>query len=107
MESRPSAFDLAELAFDADASRILALTQTQPKGIMEICRVLGIPLVKCYRRVNDLEKIGLLEKMGKSKRNRIYSSNLERVSLQIDQGRMILTTEFKDGSKTNFDLDIQ
>jgi predicted transcriptional regulator len=107
MESHLKSFDLAELVFNDDASRILSITLTKPRRVIEISQMLGIPQVSCYRRVNDLEKMGLLESIGKSKRNRIYSSNLGRVSLQIDQGRMILTTEFRDGDKNSFDMDIK
>jgi predicted transcriptional regulator len=107
MESHPAAFDLAELVFDPDSSRILALTQTNPRGVRELSRTLGIPQVKCYRRINEMKRTGLLESTGKSKRNRTYSSNLERVSLLIDQSRMVLTTEFKDGNRTNYDLELK
>ncbi len=104
MESNVAAFDLAELAFDIDASKILALTDVGPRGVKELFEALEIPQVKCYRRIKDLEKIGLLKANGTNKRNRTYSSNMECMSLVIDAERMVLTTEFKDGSTSNFDL---
>lgn len=104
MESKAVGFDLAELALDADAAKILALTYTNPRGVRELCDVLKIPQVKCYRRIKDLEKLGLLKGIGSNKRNRTYSSNMERMSLIINDSRMVLTTEFKDGGKSSFDL---
>ena len=104
MESKAVGFDLAELALDADAAKILALTYTNPRGVRELCEVLKIPQVKCYRRIKDLEKLGLLKGIGQNKRNRTYSSNMERMSLIINDSRMVLTTEFKDGGKSSFDL---
>jgi hypothetical protein len=44
-------FELAELAFDVDASKILALTYTNSIGVREMSEALEIPQGTCYRRV--------------------------------------------------------
>lgn len=64
----------------------------------------GDTSVRCYRRIEDLERIGLLKVKGSSKRNRTYSSNMEHMSLVINDDSMVLTTEFMDGGISNFDL---
>ena len=106
METSVTAFGLVELAFDADASKILALTNTAPRGVRELCEALGMPPAKCYRRVRDLEEIGLLKAIGNNKRDKTYSSNMERMSLTMDKGKMIVSTEFRDGGKNSFDLEL-
>jgi len=104
MEAIAAAFDLAELAFDADASKILALTDSCPKGVKELCEGLEMPQARCYRRIKVLENIGLLKAAETIKRNRTYSSNMERFSLIIDEDGIELTAKFKDGSTSNFNL---
>jgi DNA-binding IclR family transcriptional regulator len=89
MESKAVGFDLAELALDADAVKILALTYMSPRGVRELCEVLKIPQVKCYRCIKDREQIGLLKGLESNKRNRTYSSNMERMSLVINESRMV------------------
>ncbi len=86
------------MAFDTDVSRILAKTYFGPRGVRELGDVLKIPQVRCYRRVEDLERIGLLKVKGSSKRNRTYSSNMEHMSLVINDDSMVLTTSSWTGA---------
>ncbi len=102
-----TAFDLAEMVFDADVSRILAMTYSGPIGVREVSEVLQIPQVRSYRRIKDLERIGLLKATGSNKRNRTYSSNMEHMSLIISEDRLVLTAEFRDGGISNFDLNMK
>ena len=107
VESIAVAFDLAGLAFDADVSKMLALTDMEPKGARELCEALEIPQIKCYRRIKELEKLGLLKAIGGNRRNRIYSSNMTSMSISITEDSMVLTTQFKDGGRSNFHMELK
>lgn len=104
MVSNVKTFDLAELAFDTDVSKMLAMSYSNPRGVRKLGEALEISQARRYRRINDLENLGLLKAMGSSKRNRTYSSNMGRITLAMNENSISLTTEFKDGNINYFDL---
>jgi predicted ArsR family transcriptional regulator len=74
-------FKASTFISDEYASKILAATYHTPKTAKELSAKYDIPIAACYRRIRDLEKIGLLvcagvkyDKHGKG--TKMYQSQL-------------------------------
>ncbi|HSV42619.1 MAG TPA: winged helix-turn-helix domain-containing protein, partial [Methanomassiliicoccales archaeon] len=87
-----------------DSCKILAFTYRNPKCVKDICVDLKIPQVKCYRRIKELEDLGLLKGVETSPRKRVYTSNIERIQMTLNEAHISMTAEYKDGAKSSFDL---
>jgi DNA-binding Lrp family transcriptional regulator len=66
---------------DEYAGIILAATFNAPKTAKELARLYNIPIAACYRRIRDLERIGLLVCAGyvydgRGKGTKLYQSQL-------------------------------
>lgn len=104
MERKSASFELAQLALDEDSCKILAFTYRNPKSVKDICVDLKIPQVKCYRRIKELEDLGLLRSVETSPRKRLYTSNIERIQMTLNEAHISMSAEYKDGAKSSFDL---
>lgn len=51
---------MVRVLIEADARRVLHVTVTKPKSVLEISEELAIPVRSVYRHVNDLCDLGLL-----------------------------------------------
>lgn len=74
-------FKSSNFISDEYSGRILAATYNSPKSAKEISRRYGIPIAACYRRLRDLERIGLLVCAGvrydsRGKGTKLYQSQL-------------------------------
>ncbi len=66
---------------DEYARIILAATYNAPKTARDLARLYNIPIAACYRRIRDLERIGLLVCAGsiydgRGKGTKLYQSQL-------------------------------
>lgn len=91
-----------DIPFDQEDEKILLCTMNQSMNIQQISALLKMPLVSCYRKVRRMEELGLLRRVRvkvveKPKKKRIgyYRTNLKKVKLFLNQGRLSLGIEFK------------
>jgi hypothetical protein len=111
-----SSDDPEAIHFDLEDEKVLLCTMNQSLNIQQIRSLVGIPLVKCYKKVRMMEELGLLrrvkvEVVGTSKRKRIgyYRTNLKKVKLYSNQGRLKLGVEFMQlipGTGAKIDSDV-
>ena len=104
MERKSASFELAQLALDEDSCKILAYTYRNPKCVKDICSDLKIPQVKAYRRIKELEELGLIKSSENTPRKRLYTSNIERIQMTLNEAHISMIAEYKDGAKSSFDL---
>lgn len=101
-------FEFTGLACDTDASRIIVITQADPKCVKELSELLGIPPSRCYRRVNSMLKMGMLKEAelqnGKGVK---YSSNLDSLEMTMEDGELRITAEFRDGGVKSNSLSVE
>lgn len=74
-------FKVSSFISDQYAGKILAATYKSPKSAKELSDRYGIPIAACYRRIRELEKIGLLVCAGvvfnaRGKGTKLYQSQL-------------------------------
>ena len=74
-------FKASTFISDEYASKILAATYHTPKTARELSERYNIPIAACYRRIRELEKIGLLVCAGvkydsRGKGTKLYQSQL-------------------------------
>ncbi len=91
-------FEFTNLACDTDASRIIVMTQADPKCVKELSELLDIPTSRCYRRVNSLLDMGMLKEADlQNGKGMKYSSNLDSLEMTIEDGELRIEAVFGDG----------
>ncbi len=88
-----------ELLTDPYAKKILAGCYKRPMTAQEISWEYNIPIAATYRRLNDLEDVGLIEKANVSTGSKAtrYHTALERAILKFEDGRF--SVKMKLGEK--------
>src|SRR3989442_3819598 len=84
---------LTQTIMDAYSARILLGTFERPASAIELGRRFGIPIAACYRRIKQLEGLGLLygERAEPSRNGRglqLYRSRLRSVQIAIEDGKL-------------------
>ncbi len=97
-----------ELLSDEYIPKILSFTHLKPKSAKEIATKKDIPIAVCYRRLNKLVDVGLLEKEERAltqegKRVWLYKSNLESASISYEEGKLKARFELSNGEVENFE----
>ncbi|MEM2943709.1 MAG: winged helix-turn-helix domain-containing protein [Methanomassiliicoccales archaeon] len=95
MRAEGSNIDLlktSQLLTDEYAIKILVATARISRSAQEISEKFGIPIAACYRRIRDLQNVGLLEcterKLTQSgKRVGFYKSTLKNAYLFYENGK--------------------
>lgn len=96
-----------ELLGDDYIPDILSSTHIKPKSAKEISKMNDIPIAICYRRINKLVDLGLLEEDEKAltqegKRVQLYKSNLKSAHVYYEEGKLKAKFELKDGQVEKF-----
>lgn len=96
--------EIANILGDRYSAIILAATNKQSRGAMEISQKYGIPIAACYRRIKQLERAGLLLKdervlTREGKRMWRYSSNIHAMSISFSDGKLYSNCELRNGYK--------
>jgi predicted transcriptional regulator len=70
---------------------------------------LGIPIAVCYRRLRELEHLGLIEEVGKKltqkgKWIRLYKSKLKNAEIYMIDNKVKVKISFRGGNSNEFDL---
>lgn len=85
--------DATRFMFDSDVERILLGTYKQERTAAQISEMYGIPIATCYRKINELRRVGLLSAVGSKigrtgKVIKLYKANLQDAYVFYDNGRM-------------------
>ena len=85
------AFRVTQTIMDEYCARILLGTFDHPVSAIELGRRFGIPIAACYRRIKELEVMGLVycERAEPSRNGRglqLYRSRLRSVQIAIEAG---------------------
>ena len=99
--------DATKILEDRNAEKILLNTYRRSKTAKQISDSTGIPLMEVYKKIRELEKIGLMEKeksiITKSGRQKaVYRSNLEDAYVFFDNGRLRVRFEVVAGMASAF-----
>src|SRR5436309_1009045 len=87
------ALQVTQTIMDDYSARILLGTFERPASAIELGRRFGIPIAACYRRIKQLEGLGLLygERAEPSRNGRglqLYRSRLRSVQIAIEDGQL-------------------
>ncbi len=99
--------DATKILEDGTAEKILLNAYRRSKTAKQISDSTGIPLVEVYKKIRELEKIGLVQKeksiITKSGRAKAaYRSNLEDAYVFFDNGRLRVRFEVAAGMARAF-----
>src|SRR5437867_11252023 len=87
------ALQVTQTIMDDYSARILLGTFDRPASAIELGRRFGIPIAACYRRIKQLEGLGLVYGgRAESSRNgselQVYRSRLRSVQITIEDGKL-------------------
>ncbi len=90
---------ISRLLTDEYAERILVATHDRPKSVQEVSDKNDIPIAACYRKVHELEGVGLLQcteivTTPKGKTMKLYRSQLKTATLTYEAGTFKVRLEF-------------
>ncbi len=97
-----------ELLSDDYIVAILSSTHIKAKSAKEISKKNDIPIAVCYRRINQLVDLGLLEEEERAltqdgKRIWLYKSNLKTAQISYEEGKLKARFELANGRVETFD----
>jgi len=97
----------SQLLTDEYAVKILVATVRVPRSAQEISQKFGIPIAACYRRIRDLQKVGLVECQERrlsqeGKRVSFYLSTVKNAYVFFEGGRLRVKFELKTGGADQY-----
>lgn len=85
--------ELSQTVMDAYAARILLGTSQQAVSALDLSRRFGIPIAACYRRIRQLEDLGLVycesalpSRNGKGLQ--LFRSRVRSVRIALEEGKL-------------------
>ncbi len=92
---------------DEYAVKILVATVRTPRSAQEISQRFGIPIAACYRRIRDLQKVGLVECKERrlsreGKRVSFYLSTVKNAYVFFEGSRLRVKFELKTGGADQY-----
>jgi Winged helix-turn-helix DNA-binding len=95
------ALELSQHVMDAYAARILLATFDRSVSALELSRKFHIPIAACYRRIRDLETMGLVycESSTPSRNGKglqLFRSRLKSVRVVLEEGRLKARVELNE-----------
>ncbi len=86
---------VSKLLADDYSQKILAYTYSSPVSAQRLSKICGIPIAACYRRIHELEQVGLImvdreKEVYKGRRVRLYRCKLRSAVIRFSNGRFIL-----------------
>ncbi len=99
--------DATQILEDGTAEKILLNAYKRPRTAKQISDSTGIPLVEVYKKIRELEKMGLIEKEKSiitrgGRQKSLYRSNLEDAYVFFDNGRLKVRFEVAAGMARAF-----
>lgn len=98
-------FDIAQLACNIDSRKILSSIDSMPRSAREIASVTNLSVSRTYRMVKEMEQMNILSRTDPSSRITYYISNLRSVELSLEDDRLGLTINYRDGTRTELKMD--
>jgi hypothetical protein len=100
---------LPRVIMDEKNIRILSATAFRSLSAREIAYMFDIPLVSCYRKMAELESLGLLKCVDRpltqsGKRVKVYKSQLIRVSVNFEGGKLKITLDIAWKKTQHFEV---
>ena len=100
-------FEASQLITDKYTVKILVGTTKKPKSAIELSEKFGIPIAACYRKIRDMEKVGLLRCVErrltrKGKRVSMYISQLKTAYLFFENGNLRMRFHLTNGAVNDF-----
>lgn len=87
------ALKISQTVMDPYSARILLGTWERPASALDLSRRFGIPIAACYRRIRQLENLGLVycetalpSRNGKGLQ--LFRSSLRSVRVSLEEGRL-------------------
>lgn len=95
MTPEGKAKEVSKLLADAYSQKILAYTYSSPMSAQRLSRICRIPIAACYRRIHELEQVGLItiereKEVYKGRKVRLYKCRLKSASIKFRDGRFVL-----------------
>ncbi len=95
---------------DPYSIRILRATLHRPLDAITLSTQLGIPIAVCYRRIKELEKLGLLQKEGrkltsKGKWINLYKATIKDAEIKMIDGKIVMKITFRYGKEEEIEVD--
>lgn len=87
------ALQVSQTIMDEYSARILLGTFDRPASAIDLCRRFGIPIAACYRRIKELEGLGLVygQRTQPTRNGRgllLYRSRLKSVRIAFEDGKL-------------------
>ena len=94
--------DISNLISNRYVSLILMCSYKKPISVHQISRLYNIPIAVCYRKVNELEKLGFLRCTDKvlnrkGKRVRLYQSQIVYAHFFYEKGKFRARVQLSSG----------
>ncbi len=92
------AFAVVRTVLDPSSLQILRATHDREWSALGLSQHLGIPIVACYRRLKELEELGIIAPSGSIARTaghpiRLFRSCLRSARISFEDGRLTATIE--------------
>ncbi len=90
--------------------RIIRATLHRPMDAITLSNALGIPIAVCYRRLKELERLGLIEAVGrkltqKGKWITLYKAKIKNATVVMKEGKLYLRVSFKWGQEEEMEIE--
>jgi hypothetical protein len=92
-----------ELMSDEHTLRLLHATSKGPLELADLCIECGLSGAACYRRLMDLERLGLVSQVPGERTG--YVSDLKRIELLFTDGRVTARIERRSGGDETWTMD--
>ncbi len=104
--------DSSRLLAEKLSVRILLATMKNPRSAFELSNNLGIPIALCFRKIKQLEDVGLIacverELTKEGKRVSRFRSNLRNGRIVLKRNQVQARIELFDGSTQEVKYDIE
>ena len=95
---------------DQYSIRILRATLHRPMDAITLSNTLKIPIAVCYRRIRELESLGLIEKAGRKLTNKgkwisLYKAKVKNATVVMREGKIVLKISFRYGKEEEFEVE--
>jgi hypothetical protein len=100
---------LPRIIMDEKNIRILSATAFRPLSAREIAYMFNIPLVSCYRKMAELERLGLIKCVARpltqsGKRVKVYKSQLLKVAVTFEGGKLKIVMDVAWKKTQHFEI---
>lgn len=87
--------EVSRLLADDYSQKILANTFGSPMSAQRLSKACQIPIAACYRRIHELEQVGLLsvdreKEVYKGRKVRLYRCRLRTATIKFNNGRFAM-----------------